>query len=1134
MNNSSIIDQSERDQALNPGSSFIVQAPAGSGKTELISQRFLTLLTQCEKPESVLAITFTRKAANEMRIRILNALESAQVDDLQSPQEAHKKITMGLAKAVLKRDKQQQWNLLSNPSRLRVVTIDSFNAELTRQMPLLSKMGASTAPIDDPNPLYLEAARRTLNALEEKDYQADLSILMPHLDNNIQRIQQLLVTMLAKRDQWLRHLIQSQNGSTRRDELEKAFYNLIEDHLSHLNSLLPSGLIDELCDLAYYASNHVDCNKQARITRWSSMEQQQLSANPDQLLFWQGLADLLLTQKGELRKSVTKAIGFPAPSSTTDVELKNTYQQKKDSALSLLNEIGQYPELVQAIATLQDMPALTYTDKQWQLIQALSRIMLLSAGHLKIVFSEHGQVDFTEIAESALEALGHETQPTDLAMILDYKLQHILIDEFQDTSQGQFKLLQKLTHGWQVNDGRTLFLVGDPMQSIYRFREAEVGLYLNARQHGIGDIELESLNLSVNFRSQKKIVDWINHHLTSIFAQKENITTGAVTYSSSTPFHPALSEDAVILRPFAERDDLVEANEIIKIVKQSLTKNKTLTVAILVRSRSHLNEIIQLLKSSDIPFQAIDLDQLQSQAAIIDLYTLTRAVHHVADRLHWLAFLRAPWCGLKLEDLLIIANGPHHILWENCLNNDVQNSLTSDGANRLRNLIQRLTPFFEQHYRMSLRTWLEGIWNTLGGNIIYNSSTDTETIQSFFNLIEKHQTAGRINDMTAFDDALEKLYAPVDSLADGRLQIMTIHKSKGLEFDTVILPGLGKQGRHDESRLLEWIERPNQHGQIDLLMAPIKSSKSDRDDDISKSIKAINSIKSQNELTRLLYVALTRAKQRLYLFAHAKADNKGNLNPSSNSLLNILWPMVANQFEDIKETKIVTTVNPIKASQQVLQRINTHWQPEIPHPLSISVEDNQIQSSTDFPSIEFDWASETAKHIGTLTHAYLEHISNDSLENWNSDVIDSYHHSIKNSLNSLGTQTKELDTATKKVIQALKNTLSDERGHWILKNQHKAHSEYGLTAKTESGFKRYIIDRTFIDENGIRWIIDYKTGNHEGSDKEHFLDQEKQRYQSQLENYARLMQKIDSFPIRLGLYFPMLKGWREWEYKLTN
>jgi ATP-dependent exoDNAse (exonuclease V) beta subunit len=160
-----IADAPQRQHALDATLSFIVQAPAGSGKTELLVQRYLVLLARVQVPESIIAITFTRKAANEMRLRIIQALEQAH----STPLSTGKELTRyRLAKKVLAQDQTLTWNLLANPNRLRILTIDSFCQSLTRQMPLLSTLGEKLTPVDTPQFLYRLAVQELLIHLEDK------------------------------------------------------------------------------------------------------------------------------------------------------------------------------------------------------------------------------------------------------------------------------------------------------------------------------------------------------------------------------------------------------------------------------------------------------------------------------------------------------------------------------------------------------------------------------------------------------------------------------------------------------------------------------------------------------------------------------------------------------------------------------------------------------------------------------------------------------------------------------------------------------------------------------------------------------------------------------------------------------
>ena len=130
------VDWQQRESWRDPGRSFIVQAPAGSGKTELLTQRMLGLLARVEQPEEVLAITFTRKAAAEMGHRLLTELQQAAAGSGTEGMQEHKRVSRELALTVLENDGVRGWNLLEQPSRLRIRTIDSLCSDLARQLPV--------------------------------------------------------------------------------------------------------------------------------------------------------------------------------------------------------------------------------------------------------------------------------------------------------------------------------------------------------------------------------------------------------------------------------------------------------------------------------------------------------------------------------------------------------------------------------------------------------------------------------------------------------------------------------------------------------------------------------------------------------------------------------------------------------------------------------------------------------------------------------------------------------------------------------------------------------------------------------------------------------------------------------------
>ena len=186
-------DQETRERVLAPDKSFIVQAPAGSGKTELLVRRYLRLLSVVAEPEEIIAITFTRKAAAEMRGRIIAALDSAGSANPgdNEGRNMNTEIRRQLAGRARGRDEELGWQLTDNPARMKIQTIDSFCAGLTQQMPMLSKLGGLPEIIEDAGDLYREAAANTLGLLDnnrqderQAEWSTAVETLLVHLDND--------------------------------------------------------------------------------------------------------------------------------------------------------------------------------------------------------------------------------------------------------------------------------------------------------------------------------------------------------------------------------------------------------------------------------------------------------------------------------------------------------------------------------------------------------------------------------------------------------------------------------------------------------------------------------------------------------------------------------------------------------------------------------------------------------------------------------------------------------------------------------------------------------------------------------------------------------------------------------------
>ncbi|MGZ5031613.1 MAG: UvrD-helicase domain-containing protein [Usitatibacter sp.] len=1115
-------DALERETALDPSRSFIVQAPAGSGKTGLLIQRVLRLLAVVQRPEEILAITFTRKAAAEMRRRVLQALQLAAGD--VPPERANERLTWELARAALARDREKGWQLAQNAARIRIQTIDSLCTALARQMPVLSGIGAPPAIVEKAQELYREAAERTLARVETEDAIAGpVRRLLVHLDGDWSTARGLLEGMLARRDQWIRRVAGFTADGVARAALEASFRRERARIMQRLHTLMPAGEEALLATLATHAGVNVGKavadSPIARLARLAGYPTPDEAGADD----WSALAHLLLVASdAQMRKKVDKRQGFPA-------EDKGPF---KGQMHALLERLAPMDELCEALHAVRSMPPPRFTDAQWEVLGALVSLLPQAAAELQIVFSERGEIDFPGLAQGAVRALGDEDSPTDLLLALDVKLAHLLVDEFQDTSLGQWDLLTRLTAGWMEGDGRTVFLVGDPMQSIYRFREADVALFLRARLEGLPTIPLTGVRLATNFRSQAGIVSWVNTTFAQVLSAAEDPDSGAVPYVPSSPHHPREPGVAVQWHAFVERDSAAarqaEAARVVRITAEALQAGPEETVAILVRTRSHLDRIVPALKNAGIRFRALDIEPLGGRPVVQDLLAIARALAHLADRIAWLALLRAPWCGLSVADLHALteaplaAEGARLTAWELLHDEARLRRMTAAGAQRARRVRDVLDPYVAGRLRASLRERVEGAWLALGGPACLERASDLEDAETFFDQLDELEEAGDLPDPTVLEEHLSDLYAAPDTGEEARVQVMTIHKAKGLEFATVIVPGLDRTPRSGDRPLFAWKARADGT----LMMAPIHAA-GEAGEPAYDYLRALDDAAAEHEAERLLYVAATRAEKRLHLLGYARLDEKGDspriVKPSERSLLGKAWVVAQREFDAaLGEAQTPAEESaPAAAPREGLRQLDLAV-------LDVEVAELSIAAAAppaDEPvAIEFSWAGETARHIGTITHRWLQRIGEEGVARWNAKRIAALAPAIARALARRGIPPAEREGATGRVIQALEGAIGDERGRWLLNSWPDAKSEYRMRVAGPEGVKLIVIDRMFSDEEGRRWIVDYKTGGHEGGDLEAFLDRELGRYAPQLTGYRAA---FESGPFSLGLYFPLVKGWRE-------
>lgn len=1103
------LDADAREQALDTNDSFIVQAPAGSGKTELLIQRYLKLLALVESPEQVLAITFTRKAAGEMRDRVMQSLVMAQH---QAPEEPHRKLTWSLARNVLERDASQGWDLQSRPGRMTIMTIDSFNSVLARRISMPAGFTASAGISERPKELYDLAAERVLESLGSKHLGGrSIEILVSHLDNNLPRVVALLSNMLARRDHWLRYLNDDIVG-IHREFLESSITRVIDESLQGVARAMPPGVLQELVSVAALAAEFAP-ETAASVHRVATLATPPLP-RASEVDVWKALADMLLTLGGAVRKSVNVSMGFPP--AEKDLKRRMT---------ALLDQLRETEGVESALDSVRKLPPSHYTDGQWRVLESLMVVLQLAAVELNVLFGERDQTDYVAVAMAAVRSLGSEQAPTDLALYLDHRLQHILVDEFQDTSNGQYQLLRQLVAGWTPGDGRTLFCVGDPMQAIYRFREAKVGYYLDARARGIGELRLRPLTLEANFRSRPGIVDWVNQVFPEVFPPEEDQSMEAICYSPCQATRNQGITPAVELHGFLGRNDNAEAACVVTLTRQALSRSADGQIAVLVRARPHLRAITEAFRQARINYRAVDIESLADRPVVLDLLALTRALLHPHDRTAWLSVLHAPYCGLHEADLLCLAEFSGKQSIARVLAEGEFPGLSEDGLRRLDRCAQVLNTTMNQRGRRTLMQSVHGAWLALGGPAAATGPGDLEDAESFLSILGQAEQGGDLDDLQILDRLLMEQRAAGLSAADCRVQVMTIHKAKGLEFHTVILPGLGRIGANTESALLRWQEVIRHGERNDLLLAPL-APKGDDQDPLHAYLGRMERQRDQQELRRLLYVATTRAREQLHLLGHAREYNDGSVKADSGSLLGLLWAYARPRFEGLEAFE--------KGAEPSLQdkpllRLVSEWEAPEPSQPDYLLPDSATATRAEEPRVEYDWASESIRLTGTVVHRWLQRMAQDGESAWTAQRVREDMPAIHVALRSLGMPGDRLSVAGARAVDAILGTLNDSKGRWVLFGDHKeSWTELALTGVSNGATVNVIMDRVFIAADGTLWIVDYKSSRHEGSGLQAFLDSEKQRYAGQLERYVRLVGHWrPDLPVRAALYFPLMSAWCE-------
>ncbi len=1081
-------DHEARLRATDVRRSVIVQAPAGSGKTTLLVERFLKLLARVDRPEEILAITFTRKAASEMATRVLAALERAETDlpaDGASGSE-----DSDPARAAVRHSIEKGWDLVRHPARLKIQTIDSLALSLTRGLPVTARVDPALGLTERAEPHYAQAATELLLRLYRDDpLTEEIADFLRQCDNDATRAERLVTGMLAKRDQWLD--VVGSVVATHREQ---------PDQVTEVLRRGLRGLNDAVIDRFEEALGADALDELERLTRHAGSELGRTLANRSDRFRLSG--EILTTKSGELRKQVTKREGF-----------STGFREEKAALMSLIERIGEQG-LAGLAANLRFLPNEVLEPESIDRLVNVCVNLALANAELSAAFTEAGETDFTALILNARAALGDAGAPSELALTLDYRIHHLLVDEFQDTSVSQFQLFEQMLRGWTPGDGNTFFAVGDPMQSIYRFRDADVGLYYRAWHRGIADLSLDTVVLSSNFRADAPLVEWTNHAFQRIMGGQQDPVLGQIAYSPAAPTRPAATaaSDGGPVRLLELETPEAETEAIVVEIERLLAETDG-TLALLVRSRAQLTDLIPALRHRGIGWRANDIDLLLDRPAVQDLLSLVGALTDPHDRLRWLALLRAPFLGLRLSDLGAFADTKDFpAMLRSIRDGHPIPGLSDDGLMRLERLARHWPGNPAQIHELPFRSLVETLWLKLGGADAY---ADPAALTHASRLLGLLDTAGPgARNVEALKQAAQSLFAA--DLSESRLEILTIHKAKGLEFDHVLLPYLERITRSDDAELLLWRALPE-----GLLMG-VKD-----DDGPFAWLSRENRFRERHERQRLFYVACTRAKRSLTLFTRAGER------PPETAMLSLLWPQLESG-----DTGGLRVERP-RAARPPLQpdffadaepdaddrspppftrlRAGYTWQPPgVPaYDGLLAVPDQRVEDPLE---------ARMEVVLGIVVHRALEQLARRGPP---ADVA-AYLSRVRGSFAALAAEQDLSEADQARVVEAaisqLGGVLADEDGRWLLNPRADSAAELALTGLVDGELVNLIIDRTFTEEStGERWIVDFKTAIPPvGTPQAEFLSAEVARYRGQLERYGQAAGALYGQPVRLALYFTAL------------
>ncbi len=875
-------------KASDPGASVWVSASAGTGKTKVLTDRVLRLLlpradgTPGTPPHKILCLTFTKAAASEMALRLSRKLsEWAVAPEADLQKELSEKI---LGRAATPEEcaaaRQLFAGVLDVPGGLKIMTIHAFCQSILGRFPLEAGVSPHFEALEESESRQLlDTALLKVMRRAEESPGSPLSLAAQELlvEQNEEQLRKLLLGITSERGQLETLMTRFWNA----DGLRAALFN----HFGLSPNETEEQALEDVCDL----KPHREAALRHACAVLSGSKGKTDIATADHLHLWLNTerrrSDLIEAHMRVFLKS--------------DGEIRETHFPTK-------RIVQNNPEVVDFLRA-ESRRLYNYREK----VKALRCINLTCGlfllGHeITQAYQEQktrlARLDYDDMILKTLALLESETMPSWVLYKLDQGVDHILVDEAQDTNPEQWRIIEALCSEFFSGAGareadRSLFVVGDAKQSIYSFQRAAPQEFARMRRdleqkaRGCGKL-WDNVPLNISFRTTAPVLELVDAVFRGEAARRGfDEDSPHISYRLGQAGHAELwplfvnekPEERDPWRPPTEvREHQSGRSKLARYIAEEIrgwldcgerleSRDRPVRagdIMILVRSRNALvSELMLALKNMNIPVSGADRMRLADQIAVEDLLALAKFALLPEDDLTLACALKSPLAGFSEDALFDIACNRKGSLWH---------ALRQSGAHQetvrwLENVIaqgRRHAPFafFAEILQRPCPadrdgTALRALKRRLGNDC-------ADPVEELLNAALQHEKSQPpalqqfVRDIESSDQEIKREMEE----GDGQVRIMTVHGSKGLQAPIVILPDTVKSGSSAKLPRILW---PDKTG----LELPLWCARKEDEPETYRQAKETLAGKADDEYRRLLYVAMTRAEDRLYVSGCAQSEN---------------------------------------------------------------------------------------------------------------------------------------------------------------------------------------------------------------------------------------------------------------------